>query len=361
MPGAEDQQEPPKSRIRHYADILNPLFWMDEFNIAHRMLEFVCTLVRAAGLQSTGWDSHQESLAFLEDLKRLGALDLPQDQFPEPDATKARLYLISYCHAIEMNMPYELMANLLRLRLGKKYAINPFEHLEPVPKKGKKPAFLLNRRPLSPETKIKEIERLSAEANLSEVGAALRGIYDSVIRNAMYHSDYVLHAGSMRLLSSYRKSKAENVMTKMIPFDELMDVINEAFAFYSALIILYNRACRSFRGFHNSFLPFDGYYKGLLELTFDGEELMGFRTYWPNQSISIYARTKAGCTAQNITFESDGSINFMVGHYASNPGDFSPLVEKDGEPLYAMVPGTATRPYWPKELRPYTLVPDAAD
>ena len=43
-----------------------------------------------------------------------------------------------------------------------------------------KPSFLQNRRPLSPETKIKEIERLSAAAKLPKVGAALRGIYDSI-------------------------------------------------------------------------------------------------------------------------------------------------------------------------------------
>ncbi len=34
----------------------------------------------------------------------------------------------------EMNLPYELIANLVRLRLGKNYSINPFSHLEQVPK-----------------------------------------------------------------------------------------------------------------------------------------------------------------------------------------------------------------------------------
>lgn len=350
----ETKIEGPQSRIREYADVLNPLFWSDEFNNSDRLLEFVCTLVRAAGLQSTGWDAHQESLAFLDDLKRLSELDLPQDRFSDPELTKARMFLLSYCHATEMNVPYELLANLLRLRLGHKYAVDPFASVRPGSKNNAKNVWG-KRRPLTPEAKIKEIERLSVEAKLPEVGAALRGIHDSVIRNAVYHSDYVLHDGSMRLLSSYRKQRNENVRTQIVSFAELMEVINDAFAFYSALLSLYTRACCSFKGFHHTLLPFDFHYKGLLELTFNGKELTGFRTYWPNGSLSIYARTKEGCIAQNIRFEADGSINFMVGLFASVPGSFSPCVEKDGEPIYAEVPGTKLRPYWPKELKPYTL------
>ena len=142
-------------------------------------------------------------------------------------------------------------------------------------------------------------------------------------------------------------------MTRRVPFDDLAENLEETFAFFSALIVLYNRAKSSFKGFHHSMLPFDSHYKGLLELTFDGNEPTGFRAYWPNQSLSIYARTKNGCMGQNITFEADGSINFMVGLYASSPGLFSPLVERDAEPMYPVIPGTDVRPYWPAELKPY--------
>jgi hypothetical protein len=348
-------EEPPSPRFREFADALNPLFWMDEFNRADRLLELVCTLVRVAGLEDTGWDSYQESLAFMEDLKRLWNIDLSPEVFPEPTHTRLRLYLICYCHMTEMDFPYELMANLLRLRLGKKYCTSPFAHLYQAPKKkSKTPSFLQNRRPPSPEAKIKEIEQLSEQVGLTEVGRALRSVYDPIIRNSVFHSDYVLHGDSMRLLSAFRRSKFDNMLTKIVKFDELMESLNDAFAFFSAVIVLYNRAKSSFKGFHHSILPFDGPYKGLLELTFDGAELTGFRTYWPNESLSVYARTKAGCAAQNLTFEADGSINFMVGIYASVPGSFSPLVDRDGKPLYATVPGTNVRPHWPEDLKPYT-------
>jgi hypothetical protein len=94
----ESEEIQPKSRFKEFAEILNPLFWADDFNRADRMLEFVCALVRAAGLEDTGWDSYQESVTLLEDLKRLWSLDLPKETFPEPDNTRMRLYLISYCH-----------------------------------------------------------------------------------------------------------------------------------------------------------------------------------------------------------------------------------------------------------------------
>ena len=52
---AEKYDEPPGPRLSEFAKILNPLFWMPEFNIADRLLEFVCTLVRAAGLLTAAY------------------------------------------------------------------------------------------------------------------------------------------------------------------------------------------------------------------------------------------------------------------------------------------------------------------
>ena len=64
-------------RVRYYADILNPLFWDNGFYVADRFFEYVCTLVRAAGMQDAGWDPYYESQAVLDDLKNLADLALP--------------------------------------------------------------------------------------------------------------------------------------------------------------------------------------------------------------------------------------------------------------------------------------------
>jgi hypothetical protein len=351
-----DPATQPVSRMRHYADILNPLFWDDSFNLVDRMFEWACTMVRVSGLQDTGWDSYAESIEFLDDFTQLTALELPEDRFPHPGNTRARLALVAYSHMIEMSVPYELLANLLRLRLGLKYSIHPLSHLN------KHRATTVNgvkvRRivPASPVAKIKEIVQLSANAGIPQVGEALQGIYNSTIRNAVYHSDYAVHDDSMRLLSGSHYSKAQGINTPLIPFAELAEVTSEAFAFHSALLALWKRQRKLFIDFRGKILPYDDHYKGVIEFTFEDDSLNGFRVYWPNGTTGVCARSAAGrCLAQNIVFRPDGSIDFFVGILASRPGKFSPCVEADEEPQYTLVPGTEQRPHWPNDLRPYEL------
>ena len=354
---SQEPTNPAKARIRHYADILNPLFWHDDFYRIDRFFELVCTMIRASGMKDTGWESHYESLAFLNDFKALGEIDLPQEKFLSPAQTRTRLALISYCHLIEMNLPYELLANLLRLRIGQKYAIDPFAHLRtPITAKEGGVKRIVKMRPVSPEKKIKEIEEMSAKAGMPEVGVALRGTYDPTIRNAVYHSDYVVHDGNMHLLSDSRFSEKLQINTPEVEFEDLVHLTAEAFGFHSALEILYQRACTLLKDYKGKFLPYDQNYKGVLELTFDEDTLTGFRAYWPNGTLSVYHRSSDGqCDAVNLDYNSDGSINFFVGEIFSNRSSFSPCVEVGSEPVYAEVPGSTKRPYWPDVIRAYEL------
>lgn len=347
---------PPVSRMRHYADILNPLFWSDDFNRVDRTFEWACTMVRATGLMDTGWDSYTESIALLEDLTQLMGLELPADRFSNPANTQARLAVIAYSHMIEMSVPYELLANLLRLRMGMKYSIHPLAHLNKV--RGATVNGVKRKRiaPASPIAKINEIDEMAKKVGVPDVGAALRGIYNGTIRNAVYHSDYAIHDDSFRLLSGSHYSKKEGVNTPLITFDELGEVTSEAFAFHSALLVLWKRQRKLFIDFRGKILPYDDRYKGVIEFTFEGDSLNGFRVYWPNGTVGVCARNADGQTeARNIEFEPDGSINFFVGILASHPGSFSPCVEAGSDPEYALVPGTEKRPHWPNDLRPYPL------
>jgi hypothetical protein len=159
--------------------------------------------VRVTSLKITGWDSYLESITLLEELTYLTQLDLPEDHFPHPKNTQARLAVLSYGHMIEMNGPYELLANLLRLRLGQRYSIHPLEHLNGMRvdkvdgKKVKRVYFA------SPSAKIKEIKRLAQMAGVPEVGEALDSIYDSKIRNAVFHSDYAIIDNKFVLFSDF--------------------------------------------------------------------------------------------------------------------------------------------------------------
>jgi hypothetical protein len=285
----------------------------------------------------------------------LAKLELPLERFLGPNRTRIRLALLSYCHLTEMDLPYALIANLLRNRLGRRYDTEPFlDLMVPTSKKvGKRSRYI---RPPSPTSKIKRIKDVAGMAGLPDIGGAFDCFYDSIIRNAVSHSDYILADGELRLTKANRLSQKNGYASPVVEWSELIELVTETFAFYNALFALYERCRKSFGDFKNAFLPFDARYKGVLQLVFDEEQrLIGFRAYWPNGSFSEYTRSKKGSTALNLNFGADRSIDFMVGEYASKPGNFSPLVEHDRAPVYAEIPGTTVRPYWPTDLRTYKI------
>lgn len=344
-----------QARIRHYAEILNPLFDTSGLMRIDRLFEFICTLVRAGGMRDAEWDPWYESQATLDDLGNLATLELPPNLFPDPARTRVRLSLLSYCHLTEMDFPYSLIANLLRLRAGKKYDISPFLDLA-VPKKRKKKSGFQYVRPSSVRQKLARIKEIAHEAGSLDIIDALESIHDRVIRNAVYHSDFALADGELRLLSDVHLSKDHSHYTPVIEWDHLSELFSNTFAFYTALFLLYDRSTKSFTDFVGMILPFDGHYKGLLQLIFDERNAVtGFCVYWPNGSCSEFRRVKSESRGVNIVFDPDRSINFMVGLYASSPGDFSPLVERAREPSYSESPGATIRLHWPTDLKPYEL------
>lgn len=348
---AEDNSRAFKAYFENCANVLNPLFDTAAFMNSERLFEFVCTMVRASGVQDARWDAWDESRELLRDLGNLSKIVLPEQLFPNAERTRVRLSLLSYCHITEMDLPYELIANLLRLRLGEKYDTNPFRDLFDA--RGK------NRRVIrpSPLKKIGRINDLSKRASLAEVGQKIESIHDTVIRNAAYHSDYTLADGEFRLLKDFHLSSKTRVASQAISFEELNDFFMHAFAFYTALFLLFERCKKSLSDFDGAIIPYDDHYKGLLQLLIDQQRgLIGFRTFWPNGTTGEFCRTEQGCSAVNVTFDPDGSVNFMVGRYATTPGQFSPLVEHNESPNYQPLPGTTTRPYWPTDLKPYKIL-----
>ena len=353
MNEAPSAEESFRGRIRHYADILNPLFDPVPHMKSGKFFEFVCSLVRAAGMQGPEWDSFYESEAVLNDLTNLAKLELPVEVFPAPSRTRVRLALLSYCHLTEMDVPYALIANLLRNRLGRKYDMEPF--LDLMLPTGKKAERRL-RPPPSPTRKIQRIKQFAIEAGFPAISEAFDCFYDRIIRNAVSHSDYILAEGELRLTKESRVSRRNGYASPVVEWDELVGLVTETFAFYRALFALYERCRTSFGDFRNALMPFDAHYKGLLQLMFDEQQrLVGFRAYWPNGSLSEFTRAEKGSTALNLDFNSDRRIDFMVGEYASRPGSFSPLVKHDGTPVYAEIPGTTVRPYWPTDGRTYKI------
>ena len=97
-----------------YREILAPLFSPNGVNL----FDFACALIRVGGWQSAGWDPLEESIEVLDDLMKLAGLDLQDGHFTDSLKTKIRLFLISYAHLTETDAPYDVLANLLRIRAG---------------------------------------------------------------------------------------------------------------------------------------------------------------------------------------------------------------------------------------------------
>src|SRR5436305_1096317 len=116
----------PDECFRHYFDLLTPLFDPTYRNTVDSLFEYVCCLVRPTGIQMEDWDPLIESTELVNDLTALSRTQLAGDAFPNPDRTRARVALVSYCHLTEVDFFYELIVNLLRVRCGAKFQMTPF-------------------------------------------------------------------------------------------------------------------------------------------------------------------------------------------------------------------------------------------
>lgn len=190
---------------------------------------------------------------------------------------------------------------------------------------------------MSQNQKIKIIKTLSAEAGVA-VGDIFDEFYDGKLRNA-----YILTDKEFRVRNGTGAFRAYS-----IPLEKLNETITKAKLFVSTIFAL-DRLDREIWGVkRQKAIPYDPVYKGLIEILSDDEKLMcGFKVHWPNNSESIYRRTKDGVDMLNCMLDMKNyRVEFMVGFYAREPDEFSPLVEKNGDPVYTPIEGTGEIPAW---------------
>ena len=324
-----------------YIEILRPLFLPDD-PVSHDIINYFASLLRVFGEEDGGWDPYAESRATIEDLNSFFKIDLPEDRFPDSNATHLRIGLLLYGHVVEMDAPYEVLANLLRFRLGQGYSPNAF--LEFLSDKEKKS---FRKRGLSTVRKIQIIKDLSAEAGLPEIGGIFDDFYDNHLRNAVGHSDFILADNDFRCRGNLSGTKAFR-----IPYGKLDEIICSAKAFIAAFFQMEFTARQIWGSKKHQALPYDPDYKGLMEVLVDVQDVMcGFRVHWPNGSNSTYRRTEDGTEMINCHLDPNGkTIALFVGRYAQEASDFSPLVERNAEPVYSNLEGCDVIPAWPTDL-----------
>lgn len=252
-----------------------------------------------------------------------------------------RLGLLLYSHIVEMDAPYEVITNLLRFRLGKGYSPNPYFDL--LTEKEKK-NFAKNG--IRTGRKMELIKALSSEAGLS-VGNIYEEFYRSRLRNAVQHSDFILTDVDFRSRSGISGTKAFT-----LTYEELDLLITKAKAFIAAFLQIEMTARQVWGLQKKKALPYDSRYKGILEILVDDRDLLcGFAVHWPNNSQSMYRRTEEGVDMENCRVDvRNATIDLWVDRYARNPGTFSPLVERDADPIYTPLDKSNSRPTWPTSV-----------
>jgi len=245
-----------------------------------------------------------------------------------------------------MDSPYAVMANLLRARAGLPYTIAPFERPAAVDKKKHKQ----NRTPPKVHRKQTVIEELAAKVGLPSISGLFKTFYFNQLRNAIDHSDYILHGNEFRLGSGSLPISDESIVySPAISIERLEEIVSSAEAFYEAFFRLELEARVVLGKFAGRAVPFDRAYKGMLEvLADDTGKLSGVKMHWPNGSESEVRRTTDGVVASNVSFGPAGDIVPMVGMYASDPGEFSPLVGRGQSPKYTLCEQTGAEPAWPE-------------
>ncbi len=320
-----------------YVELLKPLF-LPADPVSNDIIRYFASLLRVLGMEDRGWDPYAESRAVLSDINGFFKVDLPEAIFQQPDRTTWRLGLLLYSHIVEMDAPYEVMTNLLRFQLGKGYSPNPFfAFLSSAQKKS------FQKVGISTGRKIEIIKQLSEAAGL-EVGTIFDDFYNNRLRNAISHSDYIFTDEDFRC-----RGGISGIRAFKIAYEELDRILMSAKAFIAAFFSVEQLARQVWGTKKQQAIPYDPHYKGLMEVLVDDRDLMcGFRVHWPNNSQSTYRRTEDGIDMTNCSLDlKNATISLFVDLYARNPGQFSPLVERDANPVYTKLEGCDEPPTWP--------------
>jgi hypothetical protein len=339
------------AHFAEYMGLLAPLFDLRDPCGVTELFEHICCLIQPSGVEGLDENPLLESTALIDDLSAFSRQDMPAHDFSHPRRTQARLALLSYCHLTEADFFYKLLVNLLRVKVGERWALSPFYDMgRPV---GKKSADAGKRIPATPNQKIARVSDYAEKAGMPAIASVLKAIYLPDARNAVFHADYTISETEFHMIRGYYQSP-RGYLTRDVPLQELLTIVDRCFAFFYALLNRRDLARGKLTHLKNKAIPFELRLKGLIEFLFEDDLVCGFRIYWPNGQHAQYTRTKEGAHAMNLCPQLEG-LSVQVGIYANTPGIFSPLVEDGQSPRYTPAFGRSVPPHWPDDLQPLDL------
>jgi len=212
-------------KLVEYINLIFPIF-----DIAKNTseFEFIFSLLGFRGLQGPGWHTFDNTIQIFDSIESIKI----KDEF-----SKINFHLWVYGHIIEASEPYELYANFFRIIGGNRYTINNF----PDKDRGK------HKVPQFPVEKIETLNNIALELGLQDCLLPLNEIFDKDLRNSIFHSDYSIYKGSLRI----KKPVKEFSRT------ETYDTINKGIAYFQALKFLYEKSISDYNEPKDVILPVD--------------------------------------------------------------------------------------------------------
>ena len=162
-----------------------------------------------SGEEAPGWQTREETRAIMGDLIRL-------INAPLHEHTRIRLALLLYCHITEANFIYHCIYNMLLTVSGKQPNVFTFvnKYKSDVPP--------------SVGVKLKEIRTAAKAAGRDNIPIIFDEIFKPAIRNAFFHSDYILFGEELRL--KHRGSEYEK-----IPINDMLSLLENTLSFVNAV------------------------------------------------------------------------------------------------------------------------------
>lgn len=179
-----------------------------------------------------------------------------------------RLLLFLYCHLTEMDDLYNIVANLFRVTAGERYSMFPLQ----IPKGRIPPGYPRNKR-------VDQLIALANSQGFKEVARLFEEMYLRPVRNAFFHSDYILSPDSFNIRSG-EGLNIDNVITQKVPLQLLVPRLELGVNTAIAVMELLLEAIKSYNqdkivqgriGHNNSWMD--------VQLTTDSEHgLIGFKS-----------------------------------------------------------------------------------
>jgi hypothetical protein len=180
-------------------------------------------------VQDAGWEPYETTLDAVPSMMKLYA-QTPNDTGWDDFYTARHLELWVYGHIVEASEPFAILADMLHIAAGGCFMPCRFPEKKLGGQKAATQVFAPTRPQFRSE-KLPQIEELATAAGLDEAVNPIREVWDSDLRNAIFHADYSLHGGEVRLKGkrAYTQEQIQTLVNRALAYHETIAFLVRAF------------------------------------------------------------------------------------------------------------------------------------